>query len=1085
MRNFNLDALVILETFLPPDQHTVPRDLSLKVDIRRTLHPSHRNNRGYGGIAVVTKNSISVTVKEVDPENNWVWMIIDSINVIAAYLSPSMTMEEVDSTFRTFDRLQHLMIGPCCLVGDFNCRAQSLGDSCYNLRGRWLEEALPRMKWNRIAPEDESLGKWTTQTWRGQGITDLVFDLKDRPTVEGLRIWEQESVGGSDHRLLTFHLQHPHMSRPPPTLRWRSHLFSRKDAFAVKVTDKYIDLIEDTAHLLTLLRSIQAQVDSWITQKTRVPLDARQQKIDELWLTIKAHITAALEGSCKRNSTELYTDNLHYSQEMRDLQSRIDEAQQTATLATRSLPQGHTDIKRAWRLYGDLRKQFKKRMIRKQRISEARKSDISEKRDTGSFLHEVKLQLQQTLRPSQAALSPEDMHKHVAHFETTFGAPPCGDSSVFDESLLRTSDPSNSIVLSKYGGISLKETLHAMAKVPFKKSPGVDGFAAEVWRTDTDTIAPILRGLFQFCDHLLVIPKEWSTCKIIPVFKKKGNPKEISNYRPIALTCAVRRMFEKVIEKKYLKKIPKRLTHHQGGFRQHRGTFDQITRLYEHLTAAPEATVVFLDMKSAYDCVDRRILWTRLAGHFRIPVHVIALLRVLFDFNVSFLWINGYPSPLINNLRGLLQGSSLSPLLFNTFIDALSIMLTKCPGGLRSQLRELLNHLMYADDTTIFDTGEYIQMLLDVATTWAFLYGMRFNGDKCKAIRKGPPLSFPLRLQQGDIDVVDHHPYLGLIFSARGVDWSASMTPRLKKATMTMNILTTKGLHAFGWSFQHSIVVYKTFIRPLFEYGLALTLLPKPVIACLQKCQNEALRRILSTAHDTSIPAMHAFLNVDYMEFRNHLLQMKYYYSVLRMKRRKHPIGDLTFASLAGYRSLSKESWIRIMAKRNMWRQHLTSSTLPILSSSIIDERLSFFRKRCVRSSVLVSWPLTNVGAGKPHPLVKCTLLRDRISSYAISQFLFGQCGQGWRSCHQCDSDLSRSHFLDCGGMVPLISSLAAMYSIHSVSPLADLLLLLHSDALFERHPKCRAGNTRVLATIGIALQTCRVKTMNWIRPVS
>jgi hypothetical protein len=574
-------------------------------------------------------------------------------------------------------------------------------------------------------------------------------------------------------------------------------------------------------------------------------------------------------------------------------------------------------------------------------------------------------------------------------------------------------------------------------------------------------------------------------CKIIPVFKKKGNPKEISNYRPIALTCAVRRMFEKVIETKYLKKIPKRLTHQQGGFRRNRGTFDQITRLYEHMNAASEATIVFLDMKAAYDCVDRRILWTRLAVHFHIPVHVIALLRVLFDFNVSFLWINGYPSPLINNLRGLLQGSSLSPLLFNAFIDALSIILNNCPGGLRSRLIDLLNHLMYADDTTIFDTGEYIQLLLDAATNWASLYGMRFNVEKCKAIRKGAPLSFPLRLQQGVLAVVEHHPYLGLVFSARGVEWTASMLPRVKKATMTLNILTSKGLNAFGWSFHHSTVVYKSFIRPLFEYGLALTLIPKPVIASLQKVQNEALRRILSTAHDTSIPAMHAFLNVDYIEFRNQLLQMKYYYSVLRLKRSKHPIGALTRASLSEYRSLSTESWILNMAKRNWWRQHITASTLPIDTRCILEVRRNVFKKIFVRSSVLATWPLTNVSEGKPHPLVKSPLLRDRLSRYAITQFLFGQCGQGWRCCHHCNSELSRSHFLDCGGMVPLISSLTYMFSFPSVSPLVDLLSILHSDTIFVRHPTSRDGYTLVLQTIGQALQTCRVKTMNWIRPVS
>jgi hypothetical protein len=84
----------------------------------------------------------------------------------------------------------------------------------------------------------------------------------------------------------------------------------------------------------------------------------------------------------------------------------------------------------------------------------------------------------------------------------------------------------------------------------------------------------------------------------------------------------------------------------------------------------PNAVVIFLDLKAAYDTVPREVLWSQFP-RTDDQHSLICLLRALFDSNAAQLVVGGQRSDDISATRGLLQGSSLSPVLFNLFIDSL------------------------------------------------------------------------------------------------------------------------------------------------------------------------------------------------------------------------------------------------------------------------------------------------------------------------------------------------------------------------------------------------------------------------------
>ena len=113
----------------------------------------------------------------------------------------------------------------------------------------------------------------------------------------------------------------------------------------------------------------------------------------------------------------------------------------------------------------------------------------------------------------------------------------------------------------------------------------------------------------------------------------------------------------------------------QGGFRHGRSTMENVTildsLLQQYPQSCPTLRVASLDLRVAYDSVDRRGLWHVRTTEFGLPFTVIRALRALFDDNDSYLVLRGQRGPPIRNHRGLLQGSTLSPILFNVFINSL------------------------------------------------------------------------------------------------------------------------------------------------------------------------------------------------------------------------------------------------------------------------------------------------------------------------------------------------------------------------------------------------------------------------------
>ena len=74
-------------------------------------------------------------------------------------------------------------------------------------------------------------------------------------------------------------------------------------------------------------------------------------------------------------------------------------------------------------------------------------------------------------------------------------------------------------------------------------------------------------------------PQDWKRSVFIPI-PKKGNTKECSNYRTIALFSHASEVMLKILQAKCQQYVNHELPDVQAGFRKGRGTRDQVTNIH-------------------------------------------------------------------------------------------------------------------------------------------------------------------------------------------------------------------------------------------------------------------------------------------------------------------------------------------------------------------------------------------------------------------------------------------------------------------------------------------------------------------------
>ena len=256
---------------------------------------------------------------------------------------------------------------------------------------------------------------------------------------------------------------------------------------------------------------------------------------------------------------------------------------------------------------------------------------------------------------------------------------------------------------------------------------------------------------------------------LTPLVKdKKGDLSKSDNYRPLAITCIASKILELVILYRYEDLLV--TSDNQFGFKSKHSTelcvftLKQIIEYYRNLNSP--VYLCFLDASKAFDKINHWKLFKCLIKR-NLPCIILRLLAVWYTEQLFYVQWNGILSSPFNVSNGVRQGSILSPILFNVFMDDLSVLLNRSKYGCTVNTH-ITNHLFYADDSVLLAPTPYsLQCLLKICEQFAKEAELTYNVKKTFCMVILPKwlkhLENPtLYLDNKILNFTGEHKYLGV-----------------------------------------------------------------------------------------------------------------------------------------------------------------------------------------------------------------------------------------------------------------------------------------------------------------------------------
>ncbi len=251
---------------------------------------------------------------------------------------------------------------------------------------------------------------------------------------------------------------------------------------------------------------------------------------------------------------------------------------------------------------------------------------------------------------------------------TTYGRFECNGGGV---TLLSSASGSSRQSSDHVFTVSEDEVRRELRRVNFRKAAGPDGITGRVLRSCADQLAGLFTSIFNESLATSFVPTSFKKSVIIPV-PKNSKPSCLNDYRPVALTSTVTKVFERLLKKHICSYSPTTLDPLQFANRPNRSTDDAISQvLHSSLTHIDSKNgnyvrLLFIDYSSAFNT----IVPTKLA----VKLSDLGLNTSLCDWIQDFLTarpqvvkVGQFTSNSITLNIGAPQGCVLSPLLYSLY----------------------------------------------------------------------------------------------------------------------------------------------------------------------------------------------------------------------------------------------------------------------------------------------------------------------------------------------------------------------------------------------------------------------------------
>lgn len=376
--------------------------------------------------------------------------------------------------------------------------------------------------------------------------------------------------------------------------------------------------------------------------------------------------------------------------------------------------------------------------------------------------------------------------------------------------------------------ISQDEIIKMASKLNNGKAGGEDGLLNEYIKSTMGSLAPYYSKLFNMILKTGVVPTSWTTGKIVPIYKNKGDETDPTNYRGITLLSCLGKLFTSIINAR-LKEVVD-INENQAGFRESYSTLDHIFLLKSAIeichSQKKKLYCAFVDYSKAFDTVWRAGLWHKLlkAG---VTGNVFRVIQNMYGNARSCVSVSGKVSSYFSSHIGVRQGENLSPMLFALYVNDLEkYLLEKGCTPVKfgdDHLNEILNLivLMYADDTIVIsDSPQGLQKSLDCLRDYCNLWKLKVNETKTKVMifsKRKVKTDLRFTFDGKELERVDHFKYLGVTFSYYGRFTECKKTLQRQAQRAMFGIIQKARAKSLPVDVQ--INLFDTMVVPILTYG--------------------------------------------------------------------------------------------------------------------------------------------------------------------------------------------------------------------------------------------------------------------------